>query len=97
MRLILTCSKQQLSAFDSTMVISNQRLDLAKTDFDWKSIKTRSIEQVDLNTDKVNLFRQQEPYTNTKTALNEILSRPVTTFFTVVETTHRSIINYYLN
>jgi outer membrane protein TolC len=84
----LVQQKQQLSALDSTMVISNQRLDLAKNRFSiGKASKLEVLNaQVDLNTDKVNLLRQQELYTNTKTALNEILSRPVTTDFTVVET-----------
>jgi outer membrane protein len=40
--------------------------------------------QVDLNTDKVSLLRQKELYTNTKTALNEILARDSAIDFIVV-------------
>ena len=82
----LVQQQQQLTALDSTMVISNQRLDLAKNRFSiGKASKLEVLNaQVDLNTDKVNLLRQQELYTNTKTALNQILAREATTNFTVV-------------
>jgi outer membrane protein TolC len=82
----LVQQQQQLTALDSTLVISNQRLDLAKNRFSiGKASKLEVLNaQVDLNTDKVNLLRQQELYTNTKTALNEILARDATTPFTVV-------------
>jgi outer membrane protein TolC len=81
----LVQQQQQLTALDSTLVISNQRLDLAKNRFSiGKASKLEVLNaQVDLNTDKVNLLRQQELYTNTKTALNEILVRDATTPFTV--------------
>ena len=81
----LVQQQQQLTALDSTLIISNQRLDLAKNRFSiGKASKLEVLNaQVDLNTDKVNLLRQQELYTNTKTALNEILARDATTPFTV--------------
>jgi outer membrane protein TolC len=82
----LVQQKQQLTALDSTMVISNQRLDLAKNRFSiGKASKLEVLNaQVDLNTDKVNLLRQKELYANTKTALNEILARDASTSFDVV-------------
>ena len=82
----LVQQQQQLTALDSTLVISNQRLDLAKNRFSiGKASKLEVLNaQVDLNTDKVNLLKQQELYTNTKTALNEILAREGKTNFTVV-------------
>lgn len=84
----LVQQQQQLAALDSTMIISNQRLELAKNRFSiGKASKLEVLNaQVDLNTDKVNLLRQKELYANTKTALNEILARTVSTNFTVVET-----------
>jgi outer membrane protein TolC len=54
--------QQQLTALDSTLVISDQRLeDLAKESFSiGKASKLEVLNtQVDLNTDKVNLLRQQ--------------------------------------
>jgi outer membrane protein TolC len=83
----LVQQQQQLTALDSTMIISNQRLDLAKNRFSiGKASKLEVLNaQVDLNTDKVSLLRQKELYTNTKTALNELLARDSSTNFTVAE------------
>jgi outer membrane protein len=82
----LVQQQQQLIALDSTMIISNQRLDLAKNRFSiGKASKLEVLNaQVDLNTDKVSLLRQKELYTNTKTALNEILARDSAIDFIVV-------------
>lgn len=82
----LVQQQQQLAALDSTMIISNQRLDLAKNRYSiGKASKLEVLNaQVDLNTDKVSLLRQQELYANTKTALNEILAREIATDFTVI-------------
>jgi outer membrane protein TolC len=82
----LVQQQQQLMALDSTMIISNQRLDLAKNRFSiGKASKLEVLNaQVDLNTDKVSLLRQKELYTNTKTALNEILARDSAIDFIVV-------------
>ena len=83
----LVQQQQQLAALDSTMIISNQRLDLAKNRYSiGKASKLEVLNaQVDLNTDKVSLLRQQELYANTKTALNELLARDASTNFTVVD------------
>jgi hypothetical protein len=77
------------------MVISNQRLDLAKKQLIGKASKLEVLNaQVDLNTDKVNLLHNRNRILIQRR--NEILSRPVTTDFTVVETI--TIDNqYYLN
>lgn len=83
----LVQQQQQLAALDSTLVISNQRLDLAKNRFSiGKASKLEVLNaQVDLNTDKVSLLRQKELYINTKTVLNQILARDNTTDFSVVD------------
>lgn len=82
----LVQQQQQLSALDSTIVISNQRLTLAQNRF--KIGKASKLEvlnaQVDLNTDTTTLLRQKELYVNTKTLLNQILARNVATQFKVV-------------
>ncbi len=83
----LVQQQQQLSALDSTIVISNQRLTLAQNRFTiGKASKLEVLNaQVDLNTDKVTLLRQKELYANTKILLNQILARDVKTNFKVVD------------
>ena len=83
----LVQQQQQLSALDSTIVISNQRLNLAQNRFTiGKASKLEVLNaQVDLNTDKVTLLRQQELFTNTKILLNQILARDAKINFKVVE------------
>lgn len=73
----LVQQQQQLSALDTTIVISNQRVSLAKNRFTiGKASKLEVLNaQVDINTDKVALLRQQELYQNSKIALNQILAR----------------------
>ena len=84
----LVQQQQQLSALDSTIVISNQRLTLAQNRFTiGKASKLEVLNaQVDLNTDKVALLRQKELYANTKILLNQLLARDVKTAFRVVDT-----------
>jgi outer membrane protein TolC len=83
----LVQQQQQLSALDSTIVISNQRLALAQNRFTiGKASKLEVLNaQVDLNTDKVTLLRQKELFANTKIMLNQILSRDATIDFKVAE------------
>ena len=73
----LVQQQQQLSALDTTIVISNQRVSLAKNRFTiGKASKLEVLNaQVDINTDKVALLIQQELYQNSKIALNQILAR----------------------
>jgi len=82
----LVQQKQQLTALDTAIVISNLRLTTA--DNRYKIGKASKLEvlnaQVDLNTDTTTLLRQKELYANTKIALNELLARPVTTAFEIV-------------
>ncbi|HEY4628481.1 MAG TPA: TolC family protein [Flavobacterium sp.] len=83
----LVQQQQQLSALDSTIVISNQRLNLAQNRFTiGKASKLEVLNaQVDLNTDKVTLLRQKELFANTKILLNQILARDTKTNFIVVD------------
>lgn len=69
--------EQQLSALDTTIVISNQRLTLAKNRFSiGKASKLEVLNaQVDLNSDQVALLRQKEAYANGKILLNQYLAR----------------------
>ncbi len=83
----LVQQQQQLAALDTTIVISNQRLQLAQNRFTiGKASKLEVLNaQVDLNTDQVALLRQKELYANGKIALNQLLARDVTTNFTVID------------
>lgn len=83
----LVQQQQQLSALDSTLVISNQRLALAQNRFSiGKASKLEILNaQVDLNTDKVTLLKQKELFTNTKILLNQILSRDTKIDFKVTD------------
>lgn len=82
----LVQQQQQLSALDSSMVISNQRLTLAQNRYSiGKASKLEVLNaQVDLNTDQTTLLKQKESLQNTKILLNQILARDVKTDFKVV-------------
>lgn len=80
----LVQQRQQLLALDSTMVISEQRVELAQNRFTiGRASKLEVLNaQVDLNTDRTTMLRQQELFENTKIQLNEMLARnPSTAFF----------------
>jgi outer membrane protein TolC len=83
----LVQQQQQLAALDTTLVISNQRLTLAKNRFTiGKASKLEVLNaQVDLNTDQVTLLRQKELYANSKILLNQLLARDVTIDFKVID------------
>ncbi len=68
---------QELVALDSTLVISQQRVDLAGNRFSiGKASKLEVLNaQVDFNTDKTLFVRQSEFYGKTKIRLNEIMAR----------------------
>lgn len=85
----LVQQQQQLSALDTTIVISNQRLTLAQNRFSiGKASKLEVLNaQVDLNADKTSVLRQKELYKNTKTILNQILARNLKTDYKVVDNT----------
>ncbi len=78
---------QQLTALDSTLVISRQRVELSNNRFTiGKASKLEVLNaQVDLNTDQTLLMRQKELYANTKILLNELLARDTKTDFEVVD------------
>lgn len=73
----LVQQQHQLAALDTTIVISNQRLTLAKNRFTiGKASKLEVLNaQVDLNSDQVALLRQKESYANSKILLNQHLAR----------------------
>ena len=81
----LVQQQQQLSALDTTIVISNQRLTLAQNRFIiGKASKLEVLNaQVDLNTDTVALLKQKELYANTKVLMNQILARDAKNDFKV--------------
>ncbi|SEB05154.1 Outer membrane protein TolC [Flavobacterium gillisiae] len=83
----LVQQQQQLSALDSTLVISNQRVSLAQNRFTIGKASRLEVlnAQVDINTDKVSLLRQKEMYANAKVLLNQILARDLTADFKVAE------------
>jgi outer membrane protein len=83
----LVQQQQQLSALDTTIVISNQRLTLAQNRFTiGKASKLEVLNaQVDLNTDQVALLRQKELYANSKILLNQLMARDVSTDFKVID------------
>ena len=81
----LVQQQQQLTALDSTMVISEQRLELAENRFTIGKASRLEVlnAQVDINTDKTILLRQKENFQNTKTHLNRLLAREIDLDFTV--------------
>ncbi len=83
----LVQQQQQLTALDSTLVISEQRVELADNRFSiGKASKLEVLNaMVDLNTDKTLYIRQSERYIHTKIKLNEIMSRDSTIDFKVVD------------
>lgn len=83
----LVQQQQQLSALDSTLVISEQRLKLADNRFTiGKASKLEVLNaQVDLNTDRTTILRQKELFGNTKIRLNEILARDTKIDFRVMD------------
>jgi len=83
----LVQQKQQLTALDSTIVISKQRVELANNRFSiGKASKLELLNaQVDENTDQAIYLRQQELFKNTKTRLNEIIGRDVKAEFRIID------------
>ena len=83
----LVQQKQQLTALDSTIIISKQRVELANNRFSiGKASKLELLNaQVDENTDQALFLRQEALFENTKTRLNEIIGRDLKTQFRVIE------------
>ena len=82
----LVQQQQQLSALDSTIMISKQRVELAQNRFSiGKASKLEVLNaKVDLNTDETLMQRQRELYANTKIQLNEQLARDLKLDFEVI-------------
>ncbi len=82
----LVQQRQQLSALDSTIIISNQRVELANNRFTiGKASKLEVLNaQVDLNTDETLQLRQIELFANTKIELNTLLARDTKIDFNVI-------------
>jgi outer membrane protein len=78
-------AKQQLKANQDAVELSKQRFTFADEKFKaGKSSKTEMLQaQVDLNTDKSNMMRQQNTLRNNKTTLNQLLARDVSVPFDV--------------
>lgn len=83
----LVQQQQMLKSLDTAIVISKQRVIFSENRFSiGKAAKLEVLNaQVDLNTDQTNYLRQKELYENTKTYLNELLARDLTTKFRVME------------
>ncbi len=81
----LVLQQQQLSALDSTIIISQQRVELAQNRFTiGKASKLEVLNaQVDLNTDQTLMQRQQERFANNKVLLNEQMARDLKIDFEV--------------
>lgn len=79
--------QEQLTALDTTIIISNVRLTTATNRYTiGKASKLEVLNaQVDLNTDTTAFLRQKELYANTKILLNQILARDPNAEFKVVE------------
>ncbi|HEU4789147.1 MAG TPA: TolC family protein, partial [Flavobacterium sp.] len=79
--------QQQLSDLDSTIIISQKRLEFTKNRYTiGKGSKLDVLNaQVDLNTDLGNLLKEKQTYANAKTLLNQILARDLNTDFKVSE------------
>lgn len=77
--------QQQLKAYDSAILISRMRLNIAQNRFTIGKAARLAVlnAQVDLNTDTTNLLRQRELYANTRVQLNELLARDVNIQFRV--------------
>jgi outer membrane protein len=77
--------QQKLSDLDSTIVISQKRLEFTKNRYTiGKGSKLDVLNaQVDLNTDLGNLLKEKQTYSNAKTLLNQILARDLKTDFKV--------------
>lgn len=82
----LVQQQQQLKALDTTVTISNMRVELAQNRFTiGKASKLEVLNaQVDLNTDITSQLRQKEQYANTKALLNELMARSPQTDFVVI-------------
>ena len=77
--------QQKLADLDSTIVISEKRLEFIKNRYTiGKNSKLDVLNaQVDLNTDIGNLVKEKQVYANAKTLLNQILARDLKTDFVV--------------
>jgi outer membrane protein len=77
--------QQKLFDLDSTIVISQKRLEFTKNRYTiGKGSKLDVLNaQVDLNTDLGNLLKEKQVYSNAKTLLNQLLARDLNTDFKV--------------
>lgn len=79
--------QQKLSDLDSTIIISQKRLEFTKNRYTiGKGSKLDVLNaQVDLNTDLGNLLKEKQAYANAKTLLNQIMARDLNADFKVSE------------
>jgi outer membrane protein len=83
----LVQQQQMITALDTAVVISKQRVTTAKNRFTiGKAAKLEVLNvEVDLNTDQTNYLKQVQEYKNTKTLLNQLMARDLTTDFKVAD------------
>jgi outer membrane protein len=83
----LVQQQQQLYAYDTAIIISQQRLEFAKNRYlVGKAAKLEVLNaEVDMYTDTTNLVRQQELYNNTQTYLNQLMARDPAIRFQVID------------
>jgi outer membrane protein TolC len=84
----LARQQQQLKAIEETMQLSEERLKLAQYKFDIGTGAKPDVlqAQIDLNAQKSGYLTQQTNILKTKELLNQLLSIPVDTDFTVLDT-----------
>ncbi|HSY61528.1 MAG TPA: TolC family protein [Cytophaga sp.] len=83
----LVQQQQQLYAYDTAIIISQQRLEFAQNRYQvGKAAKLEVLNaEVDMYTDTTNLVRQQELYNNTQTYLNQLMARDPAIRFQVID------------
>ncbi|HBI88251.1 MAG TPA: transporter, partial [Sphingobacterium sp.] len=81
----LVQQKRLINALDTTITLSRYRVTLAENRLEiGKGSKLDLLNaKVDLNTDQTNLLRQQESFKNTKTYLNQLMTRDLSLDFQV--------------
>lgn len=81
----LVQQKRLINALDTTITLSRYRVTLAENRLEiGKGSKLDLLNaKVDLNTDQTNLLRQQESFKNTKTYLNQLMTRDLSLDFQI--------------
>lgn len=80
-------NKKLLKAYEQGLIISEQRLELVNNKYNVGKVSKNEVlkAQVDLNTDKALLLKQQNVLLNSKNILNQYLARNIETNFEIDE------------